>query len=187
MAHPVDRALEDRHLAAEAERDHGRVVPDDAAADHDHLAGADARDATEQEPAAAERLLEEVRAGLRGEAACDLAHRREQGQLSLLGLDGLVGDCTDAARDQGVGERTVRREVEVGEQDEPLAQVPILGGDRLLDLQQELGLAPDLVDGRGARADGLVRRVRERAALPGRRARGSPRGRGGSARARRPA
>ena len=33
VAHPVDRAVEDRHLRAEAERDHGGVVADDPAAD----------------------------------------------------------------------------------------------------------------------------------------------------------
>src|SRR2546428_9079043 len=51
------------------ERDHGRVVADDAAADDHDLARRNAGDAAEQEPAAALRLLEEVGAGLRGEAA----------------------------------------------------------------------------------------------------------------------
>ena len=40
MAHPVDRALEDRHLGAKPERDDRRVVADDPAADDDDLAGA---------------------------------------------------------------------------------------------------------------------------------------------------
>ena len=77
MAHPVDGALEDRHLGAEPERDHGGVVADDAAADDDDLARRDAGDAAEQEPAAALRPLEVVRARLGGEPAGDLAHRRQ--------------------------------------------------------------------------------------------------------------
>ena len=77
MAHPVDRALEDGHVRAEPERDHCRVVADDPAADHEHPAGRDAGDAAEQEPAAAERLLEEVGTGLRGQPPGDLAHRRQ--------------------------------------------------------------------------------------------------------------
>ena len=66
MAHPVDRPLEDGDVRAETERDHRRVVADDPAADHDDLAGSDAGDAAEQQPSAAERLLEEVRTRLGG-------------------------------------------------------------------------------------------------------------------------
>ena len=122
VAHPVDRALEDRHLRAEAERDHGGVVADDPAADHDDLARRDARDAAEQEPAAALRLLEVVRARLRGEPARDLAHRREQRQPPVVRLDGLVGDGGDPAVDERARQRLVGGDVEVGEEDEPLAQ-----------------------------------------------------------------
>ena len=92
-AHAVDRALEDRHVRAEAERDDRGVVADHAAADDDDVALRDARHAAEQEPAAAERLLEEVRAGLRREPARDLAHRREQRQPPVVRLDGLVRDA----------------------------------------------------------------------------------------------
>ncbi len=57
-----------------------------------HAPGRDAGHAAEQEPAAAERLLEEVRAGLRREPSGDLAHRREQRQAAVVGLDRLVRD-----------------------------------------------------------------------------------------------
>ena len=80
MAQPVDRPVEDRHLRAEAERDHRGVVADDAAADHDDLARRDARDAAEQQSAATLRALEIVRTGLCGEPAGDLAHRRQKRQ-----------------------------------------------------------------------------------------------------------
>ena len=78
MAHPVDRAFEDRDVRPEADRDHGGVVADDPSAEDDDTAGCNSGHAPEQQPAPAEGLLEEVRTCLRGEAAGDLAHRCEQ-------------------------------------------------------------------------------------------------------------
>ena len=68
--------------ACHADRDERRVHADDAAADHEHRCGRHARNAAEQDAAAAERLLEHERAGLRGDLAGDLAHRREQRQAA---------------------------------------------------------------------------------------------------------
>ena len=99
MAHTVDRALEDRHLRPEAERDHGRVVADDSAADDHDASRSDAGDAAEQQPASTERLLEEVRARLRREPSGDLRHRREQRQRAA-DLDRLVGDRRDPRADE---------------------------------------------------------------------------------------
>ena len=97
MPHPVDRALENRDPRAEAESDDRRVVADDPAAEDDDVAGLDTRGPREQDAPPAERLLEEVRRGLRREPARDLAHRREQRQPAVVRLDGLVGDRGDAA------------------------------------------------------------------------------------------
>ena len=99
-------------------------------------------------PAAAERLLEEVRARLRGETSCDLAHRREKRQPAIGRLDGLVRNSRDAAVDERARQRLVGGDVQVGEEHEPLPQARILLGDRLLHLEQELGVAPDVVDRR---------------------------------------
>ena len=167
MAHAVERALEDRHLGAEAERDDRGVVADDAAADDHDLAARDAGHAAEQQPAPAERLLEEVRAGLRREPARDLRHRREQRQRAVRQLDGLVGDGRDARVDERPRERLVGRDVQVREERQPFAQPRVLGRDRLLDLQQQVGRLPHLVDAGDARADALVVRVRERASRAG--------------------
>ena len=109
---------------------------------HDDLARRDAGDAAEQEAAAAERLLEEVRARLRGEPAGDLAHRREQRQPAVVGLDRLVRDGGDAAVDERARQRLVGGDVQVREEDEPVAQARVLGRDRLLHLQQQLGARP---------------------------------------------
>ena len=104
--------------------------------------GRDAGNAAEEDAAAAERLLEEVRPDLDREAARDLAHRREQRQAAVVGLDGLVGDAGDAALDERARQRLVGGDVEVREEDEPLAQAAVLGRDRLLHLEQELRPAP---------------------------------------------
>ena len=127
VTHPVDRSVEDRHVRTEPDRDDGGVVADDSAADHEHAAGRDARHAAEQQAATAERLLEEVRAGLRCEPAGDLAHRREQRQPPIVRLDGLVRDGGDAAVDERVRQRLVRGDVQVREQDEPFAKARVLG------------------------------------------------------------
>ena len=187
VAHAVDRALEDRHVRAEADRDDRGVVADDAAADDEHAPGRDARHAAEQQAAPAERLLEEVRAGLRREAAGDLAHRREQRQPPVVGLDGLVGDGGDAALGERARQRLVGRDVQVREEHEPFAQPRVLLCDRLLHLEQQLRVAPDVVRRDDARADALVRGVGERASDAGAGLDQRRRGRAWSARARPPA
>ena len=122
MAHAVDRPVEDGDVRAETERDDCGVVAHDPAADHDHASRCHTRNAAEQEPAAAERLLEEVRAGLRREPSCDLAHRGEQREPPVVGLDGLVRDRGDAALEQRACQRLVGGDVQVREEDEPFAK-----------------------------------------------------------------
>ena len=57
--------------------------------------------------------------------------------------------------------------MEVREQDQPLTQERIFGRERLLDLEQQLSVAPDAL-GRAERgADGTVGLVGERAAFAG--------------------
>jgi hypothetical protein len=144
VAHPVDRALEDRHVRAQPERDDRRVVADDAAADHEHAAGRHAGYPSEQEPPPAERLFEEVRAGLSGEAAGDLAHRSQQRERMVVRLHSLVGDAGRAALGERAGEVGVRGQVEVREQHLAFAEERVLGLERLLHLEQELRVLPDL-------------------------------------------
>ena len=126
-----------------------------------------ARDTAEQQPAAALRPFEVVRAGLRGEPAGDLAHRRQQGQPAVVRLDRLVRHGRDAAVDERPRERLVGGNVQVGEEDEALAQAAVLGRDRLLHLQQQLRTLPDLVDRADPGAVRLVVGVRELAAGSG--------------------
>ena len=66
-------------------------------------------------------------------------------------------------------ERLVGGDVEVREEHEPFAQPRVLGRDRLLDLEQKVGLAPGVVDRDDPRPRPLVLVVGERAPLPRRR------------------
>ena len=168
-----------------AERDDRRVEPDDAAAEDDDLRRRHARHAAEQDPAAAVRLLERPGAHLRREPARDLAHRREQRQPAVGGLDRLVGDRGDPRVDERARQRLVRGDVEVREERQPLAEPRVLGRDRLLHLEQELGRGPDLLDRREPRPDRRVRLVGERPTRSRAASRRRPRGRAGRARARR--
>ncbi len=82
------------------------------------------------------------------------------------GFDGLVRDRRDPALDQRAGEVLVGGDMEVGEEDEPFPEPAVLRRHGLLHLEQELDVAPDVFDGHDLDALGLVRRVREGAALP---------------------
>ena len=141
-----------------------RIV--DPASDHDHATGRNTRDAAEQQAPSAEWLLEEVSTRLCGQATRDLAHRREQRQCAVVRLDRLVRNRGDAAVDKRPRQRLVRRDVEVREEHEPVAQTAVLGLDRLFDLEQELAPLPDLVDAHDSGADGLIGVVGEGAPLP---------------------
>ena len=78
------------------------------------------------------------------EAAGDLAHRSEQGQRTGGQLYRLIGDGGDTRGKQRIGERAVGGEVQVGEQHEIAAQVAVLAGDGLFDLEQQVGEGPGL-------------------------------------------
>jgi hypothetical protein len=127
----------------------------------------DAGNAAEEDPPSALGLLEVVRSRLRRQAARDLAHGREQGERAAIRLHGLVRDRGDSGVDERARERLVGGDVEVREERETLSQTRVLGSDRLLDLQQEVGARPDLVDRGDGRSRALVRFVREGTADPG--------------------
>ena len=79
-------------------------MPDDAAAEHDDLAGQHARHAAQQHAAAADVFRQEIAADEDGHAPGDFAHRFEQRQAAI-DLDGFVGDARDAGFHQGFGQR----------------------------------------------------------------------------------
>ena len=100
---------------------------------------------------------------LRREPARDLAHRGEQRQPAVVGLDRLVGDGRDPAGDERArvsGSSAACRYVKRVSR----TQTRVLGRDRLLDLQEQVRGVPDLVDRGDPGAVRLVLGVRELAA-----------------------
>ena len=85
-----------------------------------------AGDAAEEDARPARRALQVVGGGLHGHPARDLAHRREQRQLAVGGLHGLVRDRVDAPLEQELGEPAVGGEVQVGEQLLAVAEAVVL-------------------------------------------------------------
>ena len=119
-------------------------------------------------PAAAERLLEHERARLGRDLARHLAHRREQRQPAALVLDRLVRDAGRAGLDQRARQLGVGRQVQVREERVLGPQPRDLLGQRLLDLDDHLGLGETAsASGDDPRALRLVVGVADGAALAG--------------------
>ncbi len=95
FAEAVEVEVDERDLRAHAEGDLCGVGADDAAADDADVAGGNARDAAEQNTAAAVFLFEVGRADLDAHAAGDFAHGSKQREGVGAVADGLVGDACD--------------------------------------------------------------------------------------------
>ena len=145
VAEAVEVEVDEGDLGADAEGDLGGVGADDAAADDADVAGRDAGDAAEEDAAAAVLLFEVGGADLDGHAAGDLGHGGEQRERAGAVADGLVGDAGDVLFEEHVGEFGERGEMEVGEEDEAFAEVVVLLLDGLLDLDDHVGGAPEVV------------------------------------------
>ncbi len=158
-------------LRAEAERDDRGVVADDPAADDDaRCPGATPGTPPSRRPRPPSGFSRKYAPACGASRPAISLIGASSGSAPVVGLDGLVGDGGDAAVDERPRQRLVGGDVEVGEEDEPLAQPRVLGRDRLLHLEQQLGLAPDLVDRRrSARRPRSYCVVREGAARPRRR------------------
>src|SRR6185437_3093833 len=144
LAEAVEVEIHQCHFGAEAEGHLGGVGADDAAADDADVAGRDTGDSAEQDAAAAFLLFEVSGADLDGETAGDLGHGGEEGEGVGAVFDGLVGDAGYAFFEEDVGEFLERGEVEIGEEDEAVAEVVVLLLDGLLDLDDHLGGAPEV-------------------------------------------
>jgi len=111
--------------------------------------------------------LQVMGADLRRHPPGHLRHRGQQRQRPVGQLDGLVGDGRDPRVEQRVGAFQGCGKVQVGEQDLALAQPVILLGDGLLDLEDQLGLLPHVLDRRERRALARVLLVADAAAEAG--------------------
>ncbi len=118
------------------------------AADDEDLGRGRARHAAEQDPRSTGGALQVVRGGLDGHPAGDLAHGRQQRELAVGGLHGLVGDGVDAPLEQELGQAAVGGQVQVGEQLLAGPEAVVLRGHRLLDLHDQVGRVEHVVGGR---------------------------------------
>ena len=167
MAEAVQVHVEDRDVGPEPDGGLERVQADRARSEDDQVAGRHAGDAREEDPAAAVGLAEVVGALLDGQAPGDLAHRRQERQAPVRPLHRLVGEGDHVRPAEDLGQRRRGGEVEVGEEDLARAEPRVFGVHRLLDLQDELRLAPDLLDAGQPGSDRAVVLVADPAAGPG--------------------
>lgn len=146
-AHLAHVEVEDGDIGAHAGGDLRGVDPRDAAADHGDLRGRGAGHAAHEHAAPALRAHQVIAADLRSEAAGDLGHRGEKGERAVLELHRLVGDRRGPRGEQRVGAGPRGGEVQVCEDGLLGAHAAVLGLDRLLDLEEQLCVAPHLVGG----------------------------------------
>ena len=145
--HPRQRAVQHRHIRPHSGRHPCRMRADHAAADHHDLGRQNPRHAADQHAAPAIGLLQRPGADLRRQLPRHLGHRRQQRQPAPAVRHRLIGDGGDARGQQirrlfGIG-----RQMQIGEQHLPRAQLPALDRLRFLHLDHQLGLGEDL--GRG--------------------------------------
>ncbi len=134
--------VEDRDVGAHAHRYLAGIGSGDAGAEDHDLRGPYAGGAGEEHAAAAVLRLQAPGAHLHREPPGDLAHGGEERQRAVRGLQRLVGEGTHAAREEHPRELRVGREVQVREQDLVGTQEVVLGGERLLHLEDQLRPSP---------------------------------------------
>jgi len=164
----VEVAVDDSHVGAHPDGHLGGVDSHDASAQDHHVGRRYSRHAAQQDAAAAIGFLQILRAHLDGHASGHLAHGREQGQGAVAFNDGLISYAIHFGGEQPVGELGERRQVQVGEQDEPRPEVIVLGLLRLFDFDDQAGAPPHFrrrIQDSGAGLDVLA--IRDGTALAG--------------------
>jgi hypothetical protein len=117
--------------------------PDYPRPEDDHASWSHARRAAEQDAASPERALQVVGANLGGEAARDLAHRREHGQAAPRVPDRLHGEGDAPGVEEGLHQPQVDRQGEEGDQHQSLPQVLVLFLHGPVDFDHDLGIGVD--------------------------------------------
>ena len=155
LTDPMGRGVQDGDVGAHAYGEEGGLCADNATAEDGDPGGGDARRATEEQARPTGWMHEVVTCGVRGQSSGYLAHRLEEGQFAAVVHDRLVGDGGDATIEERLGQRPIGGQVQVGEQDGFLPQPVVLGGDRLLDFDHQLG-SPGVGDRHDLGARALV-------------------------------
>jgi hypothetical protein len=141
LTQAVDAAVDDGHARAQAHGHLHRMAAHDTGAQHHHMGRRHAGHAAQQHAHATAFLLQVGGRGLDAHAASHFAHRRQQRQPAARAGDGLVGHRHHARAQQRRGLRRVGRQVQVGIEHLARPQQRTFGGLRLLDLDDQLGLA----------------------------------------------
>jgi hypothetical protein len=89
-------------------------------------------------------LFKISRADLHAHASGNLANRRQQGQSAGLVTHGFIGNADDFGTEKFLRQLGQRSEMEISEENKPLAEKLVLRLDRFLDLDDQLGLAPHM-------------------------------------------
>ena len=146
VAHAGDVDVINGDVGAHAVSNASSAESGNATAEHRHSTVADTGATADEHAISAGRLHETVRTNLGCESAGNFRHRGQQRQRVIVHLDGLVGDRGDLALQELLGERTIRSQMQVGEEGQPLMHTVILVLDGLLHFQDELSVVPHLVD-----------------------------------------
>ena len=153
VAEAVQVDVEERDIGPEPHRALRRAEPDHPRADDDHVAARHAGHSRQEDAAPAVSAREIKGAFLDGEAPRHLAHRRQQGEAAVGALHRLVGDSDDARAHELPGQLGRGSQMEIGEEHLSRAKMPVLGGNGLLDLEDQVGARPHTLHAveRGAR------------------------------------
>ena len=144
LAQTVQVLVDHCHVGAHADGDlTGRVAHHAAAQDH-HAGRRHARYAAQQDPAPAIGRLQVLRTDLDRHAPGHFAHRRQQRQRPVLFLDRLIGDRRHPRFHELRRQLRQRRQMEIGEQRQVVAEVAVFGRLRLLDLDDQVRRIPDI-------------------------------------------
>ena len=135
---PLVADVVDGDVGAHAGRHLRRVHAGNAAAEDRDLGRSDARNAAEQDSAAARLLFEIVSADLDGHASSDFAHRLQKRERAIPRRHRLISDAGCARLHQAFRLGLVGGEVQVGEEDMPRLQQRDLRSLRLLDLHDHI-------------------------------------------------
>ena len=136
--------VHDGHIGAHADRDPAGVHADCSAAQNDYVCLGGSGNTGKQNALTAEALLQILGSFLDGKTAGDLAHRRQAGERAVFFLHGLIGHCLHLSGKQGVRLGLVRRQVQIGVEDQTIVEETIFLLQRFLDLDHHLDILPDI-------------------------------------------
>ena len=143
LAQARQRTVKNLHRRAQPHRHARRLSANHPAAEHHHARRDHAGHPAHQSAAPAGIGPQGERPRLNREPARHFAHRSEQGQAAAGASDGFIGNRRNARLHQAARLIGIGRQMQVGEQDLPFAQLHPFAGLRFLDLHHHIGAGED--------------------------------------------